>query len=62
MSAFGVVAIGVGVLMIWAGIKHQKLNVVLQSFYAKPAAAGGAPSAVPGSLTAPSPQPVVVVS
>ena len=44
MSAFGVVLVGLGVLMVWSGVKGQKLSDVLHSFYnaepVKPAAAG----------------------
>lgn len=36
MSAFGVVAIALGVLMMWAGLKGQKLNEVLQGFIGQP--------------------------
>ena len=32
MSAFGVVLIGFGVLMVWAGIKRQKVNEILITF------------------------------
>ena len=38
MSAFGVVCIALGVLMMWAGLKGQKVNEVLQGFVGKPQA------------------------
>lgn len=36
MSAFGVVIVGLGVLMLWSGIKKQKINEVLMGFVAAP--------------------------
>jgi hypothetical protein len=36
VSAFGVVMFGFGVLMMWAGLKHQKINEVLLGFVGKP--------------------------
>jgi hypothetical protein len=36
MSAFGVVVLALGVLMLWSGIKHQKINEVLLGFVAAP--------------------------
>lgn len=38
MSAFGVVLVGLGVLLIWSGIKGQKINEVLQAFLVRPSA------------------------
>lgn len=36
MSAFGVILVGLGVLMIWSGVKGQKINEVLAGFIGKP--------------------------
>jgi hypothetical protein len=38
VSAFGVVLIGFGVLMIYSGIHNQRVNEVLLAFVSKPSA------------------------
>lgn len=38
MSAFGVVTIAVGILMLWSGLKHEKISDVLQGFVGAPTA------------------------
>lgn len=38
MSAFGVILVGLGILMIWATVKGQKINDVLHGFYTQPSA------------------------
>jgi hypothetical protein len=44
MSAFGVVSIGFGILLLWSGMRHMKVNEVLMGFLAQPAATTKTPA------------------
>lgn len=45
MSAFGVILVGLGILMMWATVKGEKINDVLHGFYQTPAKTAAATTA-----------------
>jgi hypothetical protein len=51
MSAFGVILVGLGVLLIWSGVKGQKINEVLTAFLGKPTAQAKTASTGSGGAT-----------